>query len=70
MSTKFQHTINSLSYYNFTDIIPPNPWRDLQPQLRLPVLFNAILLAPLHGTNVIYAGGKQAAGQEIVWLDT
>jgi len=30
-------------------------------------LFNAILLAPLHGTNVTYAGGMHAAGQEIMW---
>jgi hypothetical protein len=30
-------------------------------------LFNAILLAPLHDKNVTYAGGMQAAGQEIIW---
>ena len=36
MSTKLQHTKKSLSYYNFTDIIPSDPWRD-QPQLCLPV---------------------------------
>jgi len=30
-------------------------------------LFNATLLAPLHGTNVTYAGGMHAAVQEIIW---
>jgi len=29
-------------------------------------LFNAIFFTLLHGTNVTYAGGMQAAGQEII----
>jgi len=70
MSTKFQHTINNLSNNNYTDIIPPDPWRDPITIMSSCFLFNAILLAPLHGKNVTYAGGMQAAGQEIIMVYT